>query len=474
MEESERTLLTGDADHLCVLVHGYSNRGIPFSVDELIFNLRLWGNPAHMWYIESALRDKYAADRLHILVPKGNAGNFTYDGIELGAERVTQEIESFLEQQESEGKQVKKLSIVGYSLGGLVARYAIGLLYSRGWFSKIEPINFTTFATPHLGVRTPGLGVGSRFFNALGSRTLSTSGRQLFTIDTFRDTKRPILSILADPSSIFIQALSKFENRVLYANIINDRSAPYYTTSISSTDPFIDLEVLNLNHHQDYSPNILDLSKPFSPKEPSEPQPLYNRLAANSQVIINGLPLAALLSIALPVATVAFLINSGIQSVRSSQRIRLHEAGKSGIGLGSYRVPLMIENARSAVAGAMESINTARPQEYLRTRTTSTSTFSEKQEDPPSSTATTTISATKFPNQATTSSSSSSKFPPLALTDEQLTMIKNLNEVGFRKYLVHIQEVRHSHAAIIVRSRASRYAEGKVVVKHWLEEEFEI
>jgi hypothetical protein len=417
-----------------------------------------------MWYIESALRDKYSADRLHILVPKGNAGNFTYDGIELGAERVTQEIESFLE-QELEGKQVKKLSVVGYSLGGLVARYAIGLLYSRGWFSKIEPINFTTFATPHLGVRTPGVGVGSRFFNALGSRTLSTSGRQLFTIDTFRDTKRPILSILADPSSIFIQALSRFKNRVLYANIINDRSAPYHTTSISSTDPFQNLEILNLNYHQDYLPNILDPSRPFSHKEPSESQPFYNRLAANSQVIINQLPLAALLSIALPVATVAFLINSGIQSVRSSQRIRLHEAGKSGIGLGSYRVPLMIENARSTVEGAIENINTARPQEYLQTTTTPTSTFSGEKNNPHAAPAV--ITTTSFPDP-------SSKFPPLALTDEQFTMITNLNEVGFRKYLVHIHKVRHSHAAIIVRNRASRYGEGKVVVKHWLEEEFEI
>lgn len=131
---------------------------------------------------------------------------------------------------EKNGTKIKKLSIVGYSLGGLVARYTIGLLYSKGWFKRIKPVNFTTFATPHLGVKTPLLGVQYTIFNFLGSRTLSASGRQLFQIDTFRDTNRPILSVLADPESIFMLALAQFSHRVLYANIVNDRSAPYYTT----------------------------------------------------------------------------------------------------------------------------------------------------------------------------------------------------------------------------------------------------
>lgn len=418
-----------------------------------------------MWYIESALRNKYAADKLHLLIPKSNAGNFTYDGIELGAERVTHEIESFLEELEQEGKQIRKLSIVGYSLGGLVARYAIGLLYSRGWFSKLEPTNFTTFATPHLGVRAPGSGVGGRFFNLFGSRTLSTSGRQLFLIDTFRDTSRPILSILADPSSIFIQALSKFKNRVLYSNIINDRSAPYYTTSISNTDPFTNLGILNVNYLHGYSPNILDPDSPFSHKEQSPIEPLYSRLATNSRAMINGLPFAALLSITLPVATVALLINSGIQSVRSTQRIRLHEEGKAGIGLGSYRIPLMVEDARSAVEGVIVNMNKARPQETLP-NDTSTPSLSEKSEH-----GSTTLTTAK---RSLATNARESELPLLALTDEQFAMIANLDEVGFRKYLVHINKVNHSHAAIIFRSRAKRYEEGKVVVGHWLEEEFDI
>lgn len=418
-----------------------------------------------MWYLKSALRNKYAAEKLHILVPKSNAGNFTYDGIELGAERVTHEIESCLEELEREGKPIKKLSIVGYSLGGLVARYAIGLLYSRGWFSKLKPINFTTFATPHLGVRTPGSGIGGRFFNLFGSRTLSTSGRQLFIIDTFRDSQRPLLSILADPSSIFIQALLKFKNRVLYSNIINDRSAPYFTTSLSSTNPFTNLENLKMNYLPRYSPNIIDPDSPFSPKKQSPIEPLYSRLATNSLAIINGLPFAALLSIALPVATVALLVNSGIQSVRSTQRIRLHEEGKAGIGLGAYRIPLMVEDARSAVESVILTMSNTRPQETLANGI-ATSNISEKSEH--SSTAPT------APERFATSNAQESEFPLLALTDEQLGMITNLDEVGFRKYLVHIHKVNHSHAAIIFRTNARRYEEGKIVIGHWLDEEFEI
>jgi len=58
----------------------------------------------------------------------------------LGGERVCQEIEEELEKLAEAGQTIKKLSVVGYSLGGLVARYAVGLLYSRGLFDKLEPV----------------------------------------------------------------------------------------------------------------------------------------------------------------------------------------------------------------------------------------------------------------------------------------------------------------------------------------------
>lgn len=67
---------------------------------------------------------------------------------------------------------LKKISFLAHSLGGLFARYAISVLYTpndipkfslvnsqttyslrRGKIAGLEPINFVTLATPHLGVR---------------------------------------------------------------------------------------------------------------------------------------------------------------------------------------------------------------------------------------------------------------------------------------------------------------------------------
>ncbi len=434
----------------------------------------LWGNPAHLSYTASALRDKYPEDKLHILVAKNNSGSFTYDGIEVGGERVTKEIEDTLERLADDGQHVKKLSIVGYSLGGLVARYAIGLLYSNGWFERVQPVNFTTFASPHLGVRTPLVGYHSHVWNAFGSRTLSTSGRQLFTIDTFRDTGRPLLAILADPNSIFIKALSQFKNRVLYANIINDRSAPYYTTYITRLDPYADMEAINISYLKDYEPVILDPSSPISRKVRSESISLYTRLAGTSHTLLNRVPMFAMLVVLIPVGAVVFLITSGVQSIRSQQRIRLHEQGRAGVGLGSYRIPLMIENAQSAVEGAFENINAGQSQDYLPESADEFSTEEEENDTTPEKAQRPDDAESTAPLLTRTSTRSKSEFPTLALSPDQFAMIEALDDVGFRKYPVHIHQVAHSHAAIIVRTPRKGFEEGKVVMEHWLSEEFEI
>ena len=400
---------------------------------------------------------------------------------------MAQEIEDYIEDLEKAGTVLTKISVVGYSLGGLIARYTIGLLYSRGYFAKLQPVNFTTFASPHLGVRTPFMGVHYSVWNILGARTLSTSGRQLFTIDTFRDSNRPLLSVLADPSSIFMGALSKFKHRVLYANIINDRSAPYYTTSISSSDPFSNLDALTINYLNDYGDIILDPHDPANLKPPEAQPPLLTRMVATSQALVTQAPLFALLGVLIPVGTVVFLLNSGFQSIRSSQRIKLHEQGKGGVGLGSYRIPLMIENARGVVEGAFDNLGTRQPL-----------TGQEEFREPPRARADSLVASERRASEPNghaqnghaekASSANSSKggrfrgslnqisIPPkLSLTGQQFEMVENLDEVGFKKYRVHIQQVRHTHAAIIVRMRGRKgFDEGKVVVRHWLDEEFEI
>lgn len=88
--------------------------------------------------VAKSLRDNYSEDELYILLAKQNSGNHTYDGIETGGERVCAEIEQELRDIEKKGGKITKLSIAGYSLGGLVSRYAVGLLYAKGVLDDLE------------------------------------------------------------------------------------------------------------------------------------------------------------------------------------------------------------------------------------------------------------------------------------------------------------------------------------------------
>ncbi len=433
------------ATHLCVLVHG------------------LWGNPVHLNHLRETLQAQQSTDKLHILVAKSNADYNTYDGIEVGAERVTNEIEQTIKDLEQGGARIKKISMVGYSMGGLIARYTIGLLYKNGVFDNHEPVNFTTFATPHLGIRTPKLGYGAYVWNSLGARTLSTSGQQMFMIDDFRGTGRSLLSVMADTNSIFVKGLRLFKKRSLYANTINDRSVPYYTAGISRTDPFVDLDKVDLHYEpgQD-DPVILDPTLPVTPKKAAtEPVSTYERLIILSQQTRTTLPFYALLFTLLPIAIPTFLVNSMYQTYRSVQRIKVHESDQSGMNLGRYRIPLL-EEAQQMQDRVYEQLTDGSGEDYLPTPPPE-----------PQSSASSQSSRSKIPRDdakelaRAESSKETSPFPLLALTKEQFDMIDNLDSLGFEKFPVHISRHRHTHAAIVVRVQKDGFAQGKACVRHW-------
>lgn len=417
---------------------------------------------------------------MHILLAKSNASSFTYDGIELGGERITHEIEDKITELEQNGCKITKLSVTGYSLGGLVARYAIGLLYSNGWFDRIQPVNFTTFASPHLGVRTPLVGPHSYIWNVLGARTLSTSGRQLFLIDSFRDTGRPLLAVLADPDSIFVRALSQFKHKTLYANCTNDRSAPFYTTAISRTDPYVDMEAVELNPDKSTNGVLLNPHDPVRPK--ALPQlSLMQRIALSGRTTIQSLPFYLLLTVLLPIGSVLFLANSGYQTIRSAQRVRAHEAGQAGIGLTRYRIPL-IEEARHLGDRVYRGLGAEQGEDYLPTPPGEEDSSEPETEDEAKGGANghghghaySSGNKQSSGRQQDVDNRHKDKFPTLALTNEQFEMIENLDRVGWIKYHVNIKKVRHTHACIIVRIPSRRsFDEGRVVVGHWVKE-FEI
>ncbi|KAF9038479.1 putative serine esterase-domain-containing protein [Panaeolus papilionaceus] len=212
--------------HLLVLIHG------------------MWGNPIHLAELERVARETYSEPteegiNLHILTAQTIRDESTYDGVDWGGERVAQEVIDQVAAFEKDGDSVVRFSVTGYSLGGLIARYCIGVLQQRGFFDKIEPINFDTIATPHCGLPSyPTL--FSSLSRGLGPKLLSRTGEQFFCVDKWSPKGRPLLVVMADPERVFYQTLAKFKHLRIYANAVNDMTVPYVTSAIETSDPFAD------------------------------------------------------------------------------------------------------------------------------------------------------------------------------------------------------------------------------------------
>jgi hypothetical protein len=289
------------------------------------------------------------------------------------------------------------------------------------------------------------------------------SGRQLFGVDKFRDTGRSLLSVLADPNSIFIQGLAQFKHRSLYANVVNDRTVTYYTAGISQTDPFVKPENVKMNYIPDYQDVILDGENPVSPKELEAPPAFTQRLTSTTQTILGRVPIVAFLAVFIPIGTTLFLMNSAVQSFRSSQRIRLHESGRAGVNIQQYRIGNMINAVRREAEDMFENVNNTQESDYL----------SAGSHEVASPTQPTSPGLKRRDTESDIGSVEEKKrgleFPTLALTQDQFGMIEALDNVGFKKHPVYIHNHRHSHAAIIVRMDKKSFDEGRIVIKHWLD-----
>ncbi|KIK65708.1 hypothetical protein GYMLUDRAFT_56361 [Collybiopsis luxurians FD-317 M1] len=236
--------------HLLVLVHG------------------MWGNTGHL--AEMARIVKEERPELHVLLPKANEEESTYDGIDWGGERVAQEIIDEISHLRSEGKAVRHFSMTGYSLGGLVSRYVVGILSQRGFFSPdspeyMIPVNFNTIATPHLGLIKYN-SLFSTLTHKLGPKLLSRTGEQFYCVDKWGKTNRPLIDVMSDPNLVFFQALSKFKYIKVYANAIRDLTVPYVTAAIETEDPFAEYETngIEIEFQPDHYPVVASWSFPPS------------------------------------------------------------------------------------------------------------------------------------------------------------------------------------------------------------------
>jgi hypothetical protein len=305
-------------------------------------------------------------------------------------------------------------------------------------------------------------------------------------IDKFRGTSRPLLSVLADKDSVFYKGLALFQNRVLYANIVNDRTTTWYTSSISRTDPFANLAEVRINHLPGYDPVILDSENPVQPAPPpqkNEAQQLpMSHLLGQRGKSVAKLPVVLIYALLVPVGIIVFLGNSLLQTALSLRRIRLHSNREESHDYAS--LPLLAEEIQEAADSVFEEMH------HELVEPDHLPPGSEEQGGSDSEDGALTDSmlgidnqVSGFPETATLEKSQKGidgkrrqrEFPTLALHPLQFRMIHNLDSLGFRKFPVWIQGDKHTHAAIIVRKpKADRWNEGRVVVRHWVEEAFEV
>lgn len=221
--------------------------------------------------IGSAQNWRYAAKQFVKAYPsevvvhcsESNSSMLTLDGVDVMGKRLADEVISVVGRHSS----LEKISFVGHSLGGVVARYAIAVLYqqdltrktgdgngecggeeltkssveekSRGKIAGLEPMNFITVATPHLGARGHKQIPVLCGFHALekaavrASGILRRTGKHLFLRDN-DNGKPPLLLQMADDSDDlkFISALQSFRRRVAYANTNFDHVVGWSSSSL--------------------------------------------------------------------------------------------------------------------------------------------------------------------------------------------------------------------------------------------------
>ncbi|EQC30088.1 hypothetical protein SDRG_12149 [Saprolegnia diclina VS20] len=157
-----------DATHLVVLQHG------------------LHGSPSDYHTFAFILRDVFRDEPgLYIVAAASNATD-THDGIDAGGLRLADEVEHLA----ASCPRLEKVSLIGHSLGGLYVRYCIGVLYARGFFDQITPMNVITLAAPHFGVRAPfnNRGAVNAVVNTISSKLFDRTGAQFVLQDTASST----------------------------------------------------------------------------------------------------------------------------------------------------------------------------------------------------------------------------------------------------------------------------------------------
>lgn len=212
----------------------------PHLAEELLFlSHGMQGTVEDFNYLLDSLKETTAAKsgRLIIYASRANTDK-TQDGIVLGGLRLAEDIRSVIQSYPT----ASKISLMGFSLGGMYIRFAAARLYDpkTKLIGGLKGNSIIVVASPNLGVRKFGV---YRFipFGLQGAGTLlfGETARQLLLQDDEQIVKQ--MSTDSEQHGCqYLSALKAFEHRSLYANLRNDFMVNYGTAALDSS-----VQVLN-------------------------------------------------------------------------------------------------------------------------------------------------------------------------------------------------------------------------------------
>nr|ODN96630.1 lipid particle protein [Cryptococcus depauperatus CBS 7855] len=433
----------------------------------------LWGNPSHLSAAKEELqaawkgevdwrnisgsaedpvilegqKDENSREELVIMIASGMTSQLTYDGVDVCASRVAWELDQKVDELKQSGKNVIKFSVTGYSLGGLVARYLVGLLHSRkpSFFDIHKPVSFATLSTPHYGIPKYNTFL-STVLCWLGARIMSRSGEQLYVVDMYSpEDPRPLLEIMADPRSVFFQGLEKFERLSIFASAVNDDSVPYPSAAIETLDHFAQWERQGIAVDTDSAGIIKSWSKDgtevkyversWSDRFGTLPPVLRYRFPFNYLILF-------LFPVMLPLIIILILARQSLDSSRSKRRLQqLAKTSNPAEYQPTSASGLSIQKLREIIRHIERELE---------------SDLIQNAEGPSFETI-----KTKVPPQEVTIK--------VQLKDSQLRMAYWLNTLPLRKYLSWWPEVANAHATAIVRDPHlfPAHERGRGMLKLW-------
>lgn len=141
-----------------------------------------------------------------VILPHQNNSVYSMFGTVTCGTKLAIFIESTLKQYPN----AETISFVGHSFGGIINRYAIGMLEIMGIFDKVKPLAYISISTPHMGVTTNSSAMKFALKHFIGE-----TGKDLIM-------NTNVLKEISDPNSNFMIGLSKFKLKLLYGNLFND------------------------------------------------------------------------------------------------------------------------------------------------------------------------------------------------------------------------------------------------------------